>query len=164
MADYYPDPVDSILHELQQTFTDKFRVYYDGDPDENVAESNLPMIAVYKTEADYGITATSTDRITSNLTIRLIINKKDYIGSSTDADMAARELKRLCEGRDASNGQYIPQSLMGVFRTKLTLGDSVINNNARIGYAEVLRSDELTTAEAFIFVTTEERVIVPNRM
>lgn len=166
MANYYEDTVDTALRIMRDTFGGYFKTYYEGDP-VAVPESNLPCCIVEKVSGSYSIeqAATGTDVAYSNVRIKVMLNKKDDEGASPDVDLTERRLRRLCEGRDASTGYYLPESIAGVFRTRITMNDKVINiGELSIDYDVVLRPDEVVTSEAHIVLSNiYERVYVPVR-
>lgn len=167
MADrYYEDVVDTTLTLMRDTFGSYFKTYYEGDP-VSIPEINLPCCVVEKLSGNYSIenAPTGTDEAISNVRIKIILNKKDDEGASPDVDLTERKLRRLCEGRDATTGSYLPSSVAGLLRSNITLQDKVLNiGDLSVDYDVVLRPDEVVTSEAHIIMSNiYERIIVLSR-
>lgn len=159
----YKDVVTRIIELLRNAYTeDKVHAFFEGDPIQ-IADSALPCIIVEKIEGRSTVDATGTDTIAEQISIRLVLNKRDDFGASQEVDMTERKLRIWAEGRDTTTGYYTTDSLMYLLRTNLTLGGEVIDSDMDIRYDVNARPEDLFTSEAQVTLTTRIRVIVPTR-
>jgi hypothetical protein len=161
--EYYPDAVDVIMKMLRDKFGGEYKAYYEGDPNQ-IPASLLPAIVVQKLTTEYAQGATRTDEVTSAIAIKVLLNKQDDYNALPDVDLTERKLKRRIEGRDYTTGQYLPQSIAGMFRVNLTLGDSVIDSTLDVEYFNQSRDNGIRTSEGAIVLIVRETVQVPDRM
>lgn len=159
----FKDSVNRILDLLRTAYGGQFHAFYEGDPID-IPDIMLPCVVVEKIAGTLALDATGTDMITEQLMIKFVMNKRDDLGSAPDVDFTERKLRLLVEGRDPTTGYFVPQSLMYILRTNITLGGAVIDNDIDINYDVNPRPQEMFTSEAQILITIRERVIVPNRI
>lgn len=167
--DIYKDGVARVLEYLKDNFkTDPFnelslQSYYEGDPI-SIPKANLPCVVVESVGANVTADATGTDLFIQQILIKVILNKQDDAGASDDVDLTERRLRIMVQGRDSTTGQYLPQTILGILRTNLTMSNVDLSNEIAIAYDIDIRPDQIVTSEAHITVTTRERIIVPNRV
>lgn len=158
----YDSPFDRIMKLMKDTFGSNFNAYYEGDPID-IPKANLPCIVMETQAGRTQLDATSTDRVQSQINIRVIFNKADDFGASDTQDLTEKKLRTIVEGCDPATGQYLPNSIVGALRNKFTLSSSVIENDIDWQYDLQPRTEDLTTSEALIQVLAIRRVIVNNR-
>ena len=157
------DNVPKILVALfKDALEDIFKVYREGDPG-IPATSQLP--AMYITEADtaYDVGPTGHDEVTHEILIQIVFDKKGDFGNPDGNSSLDHWLDTITQGRDATTGDFKDKTVMGVLRRNLTLGDLMINNIDRVKKGIVVRSGEVTTAEAQVSLTLKEIQAVSNR-
>jgi len=162
-AQVYQDVFTRIMTLMKTTFGDTFKAYYEGDPME-IPKANLPCIIMETQSGRAQLDATSTDRIQSQINIRLIFNKEDDYNASPTQDLTEKKLRIMVEGRDATSGEYLPNSVIGALRVNFTLRSHVIENDIDWEYSPQPRANGLVTSEALVQVLAVERIIVTNRM
>lgn len=164
---FWPDCVVLIRNKLRESLGDKFKAYWDGNPDP-IPKSWLPAIAVTETKMAFDFGATGTDDNTHNILVRVMYNKRDDYGANLNdpnVDLTERKLRLLVMGRDPVTRQYKPDTLMGVLRPNITLGNYVIGNRGDCEWGVMDKEDEagVQTAEAHINLTVQEIQLVPQR-
>lgn len=158
----FKSPFDRIMKLMKDTFGDSFNAYYEGDPID-IPKANLPCMIIETQSGRTELDATSTDRVQSQINIRIVFNKADDFGASDTQDLTEKKLRILVEGCDPTTGQYLANSVVGVLRNNLTLGSSTIENDIDWEYDLQPRTEDLTTSEALVQVVAIRRVIVNNR-
>jgi hypothetical protein len=162
-AERYDDIVTRLKTLMKDTFGDYFNNYYEGDPIQ-IPKSNLPCVIIEKLRGDVKISATGTDDFGSQLNIRLVLDKADDFGIDDSVDTTERKLRLLVEGRDPVTGNYLPNTVLGALRTKITLGGNALSNQSDISYDLQPRPGKIVTSEALVQIVTRERVFVPDRI
>jgi len=159
----YKQTVSQLLKErFRDAFGDIYKGYYIGDP-LVIPQMNLPCIII---EADSeGNTAgpTGHDYVNHVVMVKVVANKKDDFGKSPDIVLWRERLEKLVAGRDKTTGQYSDETVMGVLRKALTLGDRFVKNETSIDYGVNPRPQELLTEECHVTVNLRELVQVPAR-
>lgn len=159
----YTDTITRILTLLRTTFGENFKSYYEGDPIQ-IPKSSFPCIIVEKVATQIAVGATGTDRLTEQLSVRVVLNKSDDYGASDNFDTTERKLRRLVEARDASTGLFQADTLMHVLRTNITLGSVVLDSTIEVLYELNPRPEQLVTSEASLSIVTTQDVFVNNRV
>lgn len=159
----FKDSVTRILELLRGTFGGQFKAFYEGDPIQ-IPDYMLPCAIVEKIAGNINLDATGTDMIVEQLMIKMVMNKRDDMGAAPEIAFTERKLRLLVEARDPITGYFIPESLMYILRTNITLGGAVLDSDMDVNYDVNPRPEEMYTSEAQILITIRERVIVPNRI
>lgn len=158
----FDDVVPRIIAIMKATFNDSFLAYYDDDP-VDIPLANLPCMVVEEVADRITLDATGTDNLQTQLNIALILNKKDDYGASDDFNMSKRKLRRLIKARDPVTGQYMPNTVLGVLRTQITLSNLALNMQVDVRYDLQPRPNQTVTSEARVSIIISERIPVPNR-
>lgn len=161
-TEVHDDVVSRVKTLMKTTFGDYFKNYYEGDPIE-IPKANLPCMIIEKVTGNIDVDATGTDSFGTQLNIRLLLDKADDYGVSDDVDMTELKLRRLVEARHVTTGEFLPKTVLGVMRTNITMGSSVLSNQTDIGYDLQPRRGGVVTSEALVQIVTRERINVPNR-
>jgi hypothetical protein len=160
---YRTTNAQKILDLLKTNFGSALiKSYYYGDP-LLIPEANLPAVCVVKESGDSQTGYTGFDRITENIQIRILLNKKDDIGASDDIDLTQVHLEQLIEGRDDTTNQYVTQSVMGVLRKNITFGNSTVGQTAQPEYGITPQADGTLLAEGHINIVVTENIQVSGR-
>lgn len=155
--------VSEVIRDLFKTaFGDHFRMYRVGDPI-LPAQSELPAVFISETSVSFKQDATGYDLITHNILIQLVHNKKDELGKPVDGNTLDTILDNEIYGRDPSTNEYLPNTLMGVLRKNLTLGNLSIETISDAKKGVVARPQDMITAEAQVSVQVTELQPVNNR-
>lgn len=163
-VNYWEDGVSRVLRLMKDTFGDMF-TYYKGEII-NIPEMMLPccMVSVPKTSIN---TKTSAhDSVQESIIIILVLNKKDDVNGSQDTDLTEYRLQKLVYGQDPSTAQYLPQTVMYAVRKNFTMNNDTIENNVDIDFTPNLRGsteNPIETQEAYITISLERLILVPNR-
>src|SRR5579875_674146 len=115
---YYRDIVERIIELLKDNFQEGYDIqgFFEGDPVE-FGTSMLPAVCVMKMKGNYDLGPTQNDRIINSVLIKVVLDKRDDYGASFDVDLTDKRLRQMIEGRDATTGEYDPQSMLGILRT-----------------------------------------------
>lgn len=159
---FFKTPVERILENMEETFGDDFRGYYDGLMDD-IPESLLPCIMASSIDIDTSSANTAQDRLDENITIVVAINKKDHIGVMGETNLADKYLRNIVIGQDPSTGQYLEQTVMNILRTRFTLDHTIVDNLIRIEFSPNERGEKVFTQEAFITLTVRRNVLVSRQ-
>lgn len=158
----YKDVISRLKDLMKETFGDYFKNYYEGDPIQ-IPKANLPCVIIEKTRGDAKLSATGTDDLGSQINIRLILDKASDYGADDSTDTTETKLRLLMEGRDPQTGSYLPNSVFGAVRTRITLGGSSLSTDSDVTYVLQPRPGKIVTSEALMQIVTRERVFVPDR-
>lgn len=158
----HKDAVDRLIAILKNTYGDFFKAYYDGDPIQ-IPKANLPCIIIEAVEGRTRLAATGQDQLEAALTITVAFDKRDDYGADDDKDLTDEKLRRTVEGRDLQTGQFLPNSILGILRSNITLGQTTISNEVDWTYALQPRGEEEVTSEARISMAISERIFVGPR-
>lgn len=159
---YKLDVVDNLLALMKQEFGDVFKSFYDGDPIV-IPIASLPAIIVEKPVGQVNQDATSTDKLGSELRLKLVLNKADDYGATDAIALTEKKLRRYVEGIDPDTNTYARGTVMYILRTNINLGGSVLDWQIDINYDLQPRPRQLVTSEAQISLVTQERLIRPNQ-
>lgn len=151
--------IDVIKGYLQEELPGGYftGVYY-GDP-LDIPSSMLPCVAIEKLRTQIVAGPTGMDRVTTTVSIKLLYNKKDDFGKTTDEVLGVRALEEYAEAINPDTNQYDSLSIMGILRKNFTLSDpatgryEVLNQDVDIKYGVVPRPGNGMTAECQINVT-----------
>lgn len=155
--------VDKVKSLLKAQFGDYFKAYFEGDP-VDIPESLLPCVVVQKLNGPVDQTMTGIDNLRSAILIKIIHNKKDDFGApSDDVDLTERKNRRIIEGRDATTGYYLTNSIMYILRHNFTLDNTVVENEIDIAYDLDVRPNDIITTEGYVTINVEEQVVVSSR-
>lgn len=165
---YYPDGVARVIKLLKNTFGDTFRAYFDGEP-EIIPESLYPCIMVTSPSIRIATDSSATDGLQEVVTIIMSVNRKDFLGASSDADMAEYWLRKRIIGQDPSTSQYLPDTVMYAIRQNVTLDDAAIGNEVAVDFGQQERAfnregERTSTQEAYIELDIERLALVPTRV
>jgi len=127
------ETVINILKDNLKPF--KIKEYFNGNINE-IGQSQLPCICVVKLSSTPLQGPTGMDKRQHSILIRVIYNKKDEFGKSSNDFMLQKTLEKLMEGIDVDTGEYATASVLGILRRNFTLGSLVCNNNVEITYTD----------------------------
>lgn len=156
------DGSQQIMNLIKAQFGTLFNAYFIGSPDV-IPDAALPCVIVQKRSASYKAGATMTDDKVEQISIHLLASGKDGFGAPDDDDTVMRQLQNMVEGADATTGQFLDSTIMGIVRKNITLSETIIDNAIEVNYDVTPRVDQPNIMEAAIVVTTVERVFLPNR-
>lgn len=119
------DTVQLVIDELKVTFGSEFATYYYGDP-EAIPLFNLPAIIVTQNNDDTTEGAFGQDDVTDNLTIKIVLNKKDDFNSDKvdPLNMTERKLKRYVGLKDKVTKKYDGHSIKHTVRSRILAPDN----------------------------------------
>lgn len=162
----YKDVPRRIVDKLKDSFNyEPFKAVFDGDPGV-IGQSQLPCVAVEVDSSDTNQGPTGFDKWRSQITIKIILDKRSDFGADSDDDLTARRLRDAIFARN-DNEEFEPGTLMRVLRTDFTLDNAVLNQEININYGMDDRGTNpeqpLFTAEAHVTITVDEHVRVKNR-
>lgn len=160
----YEAPLDRILRFLKDLYSNgPFKAFFDGDP-LDIPTSKLPAICVVKAQDTTGVGPTGRDRIIEEITIKVVLNKRDdFKTNPVDIDLTEKRIRDLVEARDKTTGQYLPQSIKGALRTKLTMENIALNQTMTFELGIVPRTEKLLTSEGHLTITVTYDVPIANR-
>jgi hypothetical protein len=165
----YKTASERILANLHDQFP-KFKEFFYGDPFA-IPVSQLPCIIVDPGKTHNELGPTGMDRVTQTIDIKVVLNKREDFAGDSAVSITKKKLVQYMEARDDTTKQYLPQTVMGVVRTFLTLSESepqnlMVNSISDIDYGVSNRSSatyDTLAAEAVCTITTTELVRVDNR-
>lgn len=152
----YSDPIISKVIEIIKAKNGEIKHFYQSEP-VRFAASELPCIAISKSNTDAAHFSNTQDQHSVGLTLTLIVDVRDEITTETDAQRlvaGVSKLYEIMEGRD-SNFKLKDTSLLNILRTNTELGNNLriqLEGAMRVNYGEALRrkNPELWTVEAQI--------------
>lgn len=142
--------------------TNPFNSYWYGDPGE-IPEEQMPAFVCDSNGPEIDQDATSTDLITEDVTIKVIMNKKSFLDSFDEYTVPwKKQLELIVQGVDPTNNYYDPNSIVGILRHNFTLGGYLVENKMKIKYGQMPRNgsganDDDWTGEAHITFTAAHR-------
>jgi hypothetical protein len=160
-ANVQKDAVTLMMELCHSTFGDKVKAYYEGDPID-IPKDNFPAIILYKLSGSVDLGATMTDEFYETINISLVLNKADEIGASPETDLSERKLRRMVEAR-ATDGTYMPGTLLYGLRTFYTQGGRILKSDVRVEYDILPLDSQYIRSQANVTVTIRQRVFVTNR-
>ena len=153
----------ALIEFLRQRLPkDAFRAYYEGDPILPPFEY-LPCIIVTETETNYDLGPTGADIIRHTMLIQVVFNKHDDIGNPDDQTTMEALIDDVVHSRDATTGELLPTSIMGILRSGFTMGNIYVESVGGLRKGVIPRSEDLLTVEGHIDLTLEEIQNVTNR-
>jgi hypothetical protein len=159
---YKKTVAETIRDLFKDNFGDQFRTYRIGDPIE-IGESMLPAIFVTESSVSFAQDATGYDEISHNIVVQVVLNKKDDLGRPDDGNTLDLELDNLLYGRDKTTGLFLDNSVVGLIRKNLTLGNLSVDIISDIRKEFVIRPEERVTVEANVELTVTELQPVGSR-
>jgi hypothetical protein len=154
----------TILNIFQDAFQDgEFKLFRVGDPI-IIPESMMPALIISETQTGYDVGPTGFDEVTHTLLIQVILNKKDEIGNPDQGSSLDEKLDQLIQGRDETSGELLSNTILGVLRRNITMGNLMIQNTSKVRKGIIPRSEDLITAEAHIDIEVTELQQVSNRV
>jgi hypothetical protein len=162
----YRDPLARISDLVKDTFGDIFNAYFEGDPIQ-LPDAAMPCVIFEKLAGTVSVKGAPTghDNISEKIRIRLVLNKTDdFNPEQLDYDLTERKLRKLVEARDPATGWFLPNTLMFVLRTNISLGSTVLDQDIDVQYDLQPRPEKLVTSEAIITIVVRDIVQVPNRL
>ncbi|SDP33123.1 hypothetical protein SAMN04487914_10883 [Arthrobacter sp. ok909] len=160
----YESATQRIARFLKDLYANgPFKAFYDGDPI-LIAESNLPAIAVQFQGNRNTSGPTGTDRVEAEtIVIKVILNEKEDWGAAEDQDLTQKRIREYVEGRDPATGYYLPESIKGALRTKLSLEGAALDADMQFELGSLPRPNDVITAEGHLTITVSYLVGIPNR-
>jgi hypothetical protein len=159
---YADDAAIVILKLMKESFGTKFKAYYEGDP-VLIPRDSLPCIIVENIQTRVEQDATSTDKLSEQLQIKIVYDKMPDLGASDDFDTTERNLRRIVQGRDSVTGYFHPSTVLYVLRKNITLKGLALDSQIDVEYDVQPRPNQTVTSEAKVSIIVTERVIVPDR-
>lgn len=154
---------DIILDLFRDTFKQgPFKLFREGDP-MIFPQSALPALVIHEDNTSYDNGPTGHDEILHELVIQVIFNKKDELGKPNDEVTLTRTIDDIVQARDITTGDFKDNTILGVIRRKITLGNISVNNEVTVEKGVIPRSETLTTEEAHIRIRVTELQAVANR-
>lgn len=157
------DTVDNIRALLKEGYGDQFKSYYDGDPG-SIPAANLPAVCIIQPALRVRLDATATDQFDTEVTIKILLNKKDDFNKSDDVDLTERRLRRLIQAKDKATRTYAKGTMLHTLRTleNMQLGGVTLDWQMDVKYGQRERANMVVTSEAHISIIARERVIRPG--
>lgn len=160
MSQYKDTVVDTVIEFLKKTLPQGyFQQYFYGDPIQ-IPTSLMPCVVVEKQQTDIIAENTAKDRLVYVINIKLIYNKKNDFGKTSNEVIGVRALEEFAEGRDPVTNKFNPNTIAGILRTGFTLGNLIVDQQLQIDYGVVPRPQDTLTGEAQIRCTLTELVPV----
>ncbi|WP_307094760.1 hypothetical protein [Arthrobacter sp. V1I9] len=102
---------------MKDTFGEKFKIYYDGDP-EAIPTFNLPCLIVTQTTSEVTESAMNEDDVTDEITVKVVLNKRDdFSGDKVDPlNLTDKKIRDLVMMRDVKTRQYDDRTVVGAIR------------------------------------------------
>lgn len=139
-----------------------FKEFREGDPIIFPA-SMLPALFISEPVTEYSEGPTGFDKISHQILIQLVFNKKDEFGAPQGVATLDQTMDRYVHGRDATTGDLTDNSILGVLRRHYTFNGMIIHQEARVEKYTLPRSQELWTTEAQVRITVEEEQAISSR-
>lgn len=159
---YAQDSITRLLALLRAQFGDDY-TYYEATPATPPAASEYPVMMVQKMSGTAAVGPTSTDEVTEEITLTIMLNKADDIGSANEKTTTLRHLQNIIEGQDPVTKYYRADTVLSVMRTFLTMEEWLINSSVNIGYGQIVNRNAPTVAVGNVKCQMWRRVIVPSR-
>lgn len=159
------DPVDILLKFLKDLYPNgPFKSFYDSDPD-LIPLANLPALVVdfQDDDNDNANSPTGLDRVSVELIIKVVMNKRDDYDTQNEGDLTARKIRKLVNERDPVTGAYLPQTIKGALRANLTLGGFAISNDMKFQLGMLPRPNDMITSEGHLIISLDYFVPAANR-
>lgn len=154
---------DIILDLFRDTFKQgPFKLFREGDPI-IFPQSSLPALVIHEDNTSYDNGPTGHDEILHEITIQVVFNKKDELGMPTGEVTLTRTIDDIVQARDSVTGDFKTDTILGVIRRKITLGNISVNNEVTVEKGVIPRSVTLTTEEAHIRIRVTELQAIANR-
>jgi hypothetical protein len=160
-ANVQKDTVALLMELCRSTFGDKIKAYYEGEPID-IPKDNFPAIVLYKVSESVDLGATMTDEYYETIMISIVLNKADEIGASPDTDLSERKLRRMVGAR-ATDGSYLPGTMLYGLRTFYTQNGRILKSDVRIEYDILPMDEQYIRSQANITLSLRQRVFVTNR-
>lgn len=156
--------VPQTLLRLFETKFDKNRYhwYREGDPVIIPAEM-LPALIVTEPDTQYAVGPTGMDEITHTIRIKVVLNKKDELGNPELTHTLESVLDEYVQGRDDTTGDFNSDTILGVLRRNLSLGNLAIDQTAHVKKGVVPRPNDILTAECWVDIVVTEYQAIANR-
>lgn len=161
-VDLLDDAVTQTKELMRDTFGDFFKQYYEGDPIE-IPKANLPCLIVEQNQGNVNLAATGMDRMGSQINVRVVLDKSEDYGANEDTDMTEKKIRRLILARHPQTREYMPKTVLGVLRTKITFGTVKVQGEADVRYDLQPRPGGVVTSEGLVQIIVNESIPVPNR-
>lgn len=160
----YEEPADRVLRFLKDLFPNgPFNSFYDDDPDD-IPLVNLPALVVEMQgdHVDTGNSPTGADLVTEEIVIKVIFDKRADYKRQPEQISTRRQIREIVSRRDA-NGVYLPESIKGALRSKLSLEQAVLDNDMRFEIGVLPRPAGVITAEGHLTISISYFVGITNR-
>lgn len=138
-----------------------FKMVYYGD-NLIIPQTYLPCICIVPRSGDVTRRFTGVDQDTQVLDIRIVFNKKDEFGKSTNEVKQAKTCELIAKGRDRITGEYSGQSIFGILRKKFSLEGVTVRNELSYVFEDNADRLEIVTYEGIVTATFEELIHVNN--
>lgn len=162
---YYPDGVTQVIKLLQEELGDEYS-YFDDELLE-IDQTQLPCIMVFEGIGGVKAGATMTDDLGETINIVVALNLLDDIESDENTvdykNLTGARLRRLVKGQHKDTQEWLPGTIMHALRTKFTLENDTVGNSIDIDFSPNKRGNNVFTKEAYITITLERIVAVPER-
>ncbi len=156
----YQQPVTQLLEFIRAQFGSQFKEYYDGDPD-LIPEFNLPAIVVVKNSDQNSNGPTGMRRVTEQLVIKIIMDKKDDWHADVDpTQLTEKRIRDLVEARDPATGAYLTTTLKYAIMHRFTVNGLTLDDSMTFELGILPRPNEMFTQEGHLTLTLD--YLVPN--
>lgn len=163
LKDALPTPARKIWQLLRDNLSDPFRAFYYGDP-VLIPESMLPCIVVDTINSASDLGPTQFDDLTTSVIVKVIFNKKDDFNATPEQALTKQKVEFYTEGRDINTGLYLPNTIMGILRTNITLEENASQFTAGVNYDVIIRPEDTITEESHTTLNVSAIIQVPNRV
>lgn len=161
----YKKTIPEILLDLfRDSFkTGPFKTFREGDPI-IFPRSMLPALFVSEHRTHYENGPTGHDEITHEILVQAVFDKRVEFGAPTGVATLDRTIELTMQGRDPDTGELLQNTILGVLRKNITLGNLAIDQIGDVEKGVIPRSEELDTAEGHVTLRISELQAVSNRL
>lgn len=160
-ANYYPDGVTQVLKLLKIALGEEY-TYFDDELLE-IGKEQLPCVMVFEGAGGVKAGATTTDDLGETVNIIVALDIATDMGATETTQLTGNRLRHLVKGQDPVTQEWLKGTIMHTLRTQFTLGDGTVDNTVNLDFAPNVRGDNIFTKEAYITITLERIVRVPER-
>lgn len=156
-------PITTLIGFLKENFGDKFKAYYDGDPDE-IPKDNLPCIICVKNSDDMQNDGTSMKKVTEELQVKIVFNKADdwspeENSNPDDTRLTEKKIRDIVEARSVDGG-YDPSTIKYALMNRFQVNGIAFSQSMRFELGVLPRSADLITEEGHLTITLS--YLMPN--
>lgn len=154
-----------ILGKLQTAMGAAITTYYQGEV-KVPPQSYLPALMVFGTDTLIEARDTLKDVQTRKITVRIVMNVMAFVDQAGTGTVikAAKQLRVLMEGRNATTGLYLPATVAGVMRNKAQLHGQYYyyDGDLRVRYHTIVAGEFFYAAADCTFDTFTDLIARPG--